>query len=293
MDGSGDLYLMDEDGGNLKNISNGIGHCINPSFSSDGNMITFECWEDGVDLYLYDITTDSLYLILDGNSGSRYAIFIDNDQRILFSYHEISPCLYSIKLDGSERKLFIDVPDTYETFLKTNSDGSIITFTGIDAPDENIYTINSDGSELKKLTYSEERERKSFFSSSNSSIIYQVLFLHNYEVYAMNIDGSNQRNLTNSKYNESYPDLSDDGNYLVYTSTRNTIWDIYLINLSTGEEINITNSEQVERDPKFVCNDNKIVYESDYQIYILDLESNEAKNLTNNQYYNSEPVIYP
>ena len=293
MEGSADLFLMDSDGSNLKNLSRGIGHCFNPSFSSNGNMIVFECKENGYDIYIYDIQKDTLYMVFDGGSGVRHPIFIDNDERILFSYYNLSNCLYSIKINGTDFNFFLDVPETYETFLKASSNGSIITFTGIDAPNEDIFTVNSDGSNLKRLTNSQESERKSFFTPNNNGLIYEILFLHNYEIYSMNLDGSNQQNLTKSKYNESYPDISVDENFLVYTSMRNTIWDIYLLDLKTWEEINLTNSEDVERSPKFICDDSEIVCESNDDIYLIDLESLKSINLTNNQSYNRYPVTYP
>ena len=293
MEGTGNLFIMDSDGKNLKNISRGIGPCTDPNFSSDGKMIVFTCYGNGQDIYIYYVDKDTVSLVLNDNSCPPYPIFFDNNKRILFSSFHSNYALYSINIDGSDLKLFCDIPKAAEEFMKASPDGSKITFTGMHAPYEDIYIINSDGSNLQKLTKPGQRARKSFFSPNCNTLFYlKLLSPINWDIFLINLEDLSTKNLTNTNNGENYPDISKNGNKLIYISYRNLKQDIYLMDLNTGKETNLTNSNEAERDPHFICNDSKIVFESGYQIYIMDINGDNKINLTNNSSYNRDPIVF-
>jgi TolB protein len=52
-DGSGDILLMNADGSDVRNLTNGVGGNTNPSWSRDGSKVIFQSDRDGAtDIYM-------------------------------------------------------------------------------------------------------------------------------------------------------------------------------------------------------------------------------------------------
>lgn len=72
-DGTGDILVMDAQGGNIVNLTNGVGENANPSWSRDGSRIVFQSKRDGAtNLYVMDPDGSHLQALTSG-SGFRAA----------------------------------------------------------------------------------------------------------------------------------------------------------------------------------------------------------------------------
>jgi Tol biopolymer transport system component len=70
-----------------------------------------------------------------------------------------------------------------------------------------IYLMNTDGTDQKRLTFNTVFDGEPSFSSDGGKIVFTSTRDGNAEIYVMNTDGSNQKQLTNSGSN-SEPDWS-------------------------------------------------------------------------------------
>jgi Tol biopolymer transport system component len=106
------------------------------------------------------------------------------------------------------------------------------TGTGVNNPtgDDEIFTMNPDGTELKQLTFNTVDNFSPTLSPDGKQIAYKSLGVQSSnpegddEVYLMNaLDGLDQRNLTNTAggIDNSNPDFSPDGQKIVYDSDGN------------------------------------------------------------------------
>ena len=106
-------------------------------------------------------------------------------------------------------------------WLVTNTLHAKIVFYSKRDGNEEIYTMNSDGSNLMRLTFNEARDKSPTWSPNGQQIAFHSYRDGNAEVYVMDADGSNQRNLTRHPALDGYPYWSPDGNLIAFCSTHN------------------------------------------------------------------------
>ena len=95
---------------------------------------------------------------------------------------------------------------------------------------EEIYTMDTDGSNQTRLTFNETRDNSPAWSPNGRQIAFHSYRNRNREVYVMDADGSNQRNLTRQPDSDGRPAWSPDGNQLVFErAPEDGAFDLYLM----------------------------------------------------------------
>ncbi|MBI4651810.1 PD40 domain-containing protein, partial [Candidatus Desantisbacteria bacterium] len=161
-----------------------------------------------------------------------------------------------------------------------------------------IYSMNDDGTDLKRVTFNKENDYHPVWSRSGSKIAYHTLLAGNYEVLVMDTDGTNQLNLTNSMRAYDFePSWSFDDSRLSFTSDRDGNMEIYIMNQDGTEQKNITNSTSRDFESNWSPVEDKIVFTSDIdgnlEIYLIDPVSNEKINLSKNSADDNDPAFSP
>jgi TolB protein len=156
-----------------------------------------------------------------------------------------------------------------------------------------IYSINFNGSNLRKITNGKNYDWNPILTPDGLKIIFtRGTTLCN--ICIINIDGSNEKRLVKKDQNAVFPDVSFDGNFIAYEnrtydpSQSNPI-KLYLKNLKTGESKEIINGGI---EPKFSPVENKILY-SNGNINIFNIDDSSNINLTNNDSLNISPRFSP
>lgn len=101
-----------------------------------------------------------------------------------------------------------------------SSNGEKICFHAMEDDNFNIYIVNTDGSDLIKLTDSDKYCHLPLFTPDGSRLIFsEDIDDYNIDIMVMDIGGSNKTNITNSTGNwELLRDISPDGSKIVYIS---------------------------------------------------------------------------
>jgi WD40-like Beta Propeller Repeat len=120
----------------------------------------------------------------------------------------------------------------------------LIAFSSDRSGDFEIYTMNPDGSDLKRLTNAPGNDGPARWSPDGTKIVFSSDRDGNGEVYTMNADGSGQTRLTNDPALDSLPSWSPDGTKIAFTrlpqQTANA--EIYVMNADGSGQTQITNA---------------------------------------------------
>jgi Tol biopolymer transport system component len=98
--------------------------------------------------------------------------------------------------------LVIRVESSQAAFPGQN--GKIVFVSDRDGNNE-VYTMNADGSNQSRLTNNTAGEAWPSWSPDGTKIAFTSSRDGNVEIYTMNADGSNQTNISNNKGSDQYP----------------------------------------------------------------------------------------
>lgn len=125
----------------------------------------------------------------------------------------------------------IDVSPTW------SPDGKQIAFVSDRNGELQIYVMNSDGSNLRRITsggYSTDP------SWSPNIDVNKIAFVRvegaEANIYTINTDGSDEQRLTSGSGRNENPSWSPDGHYIAFSSTRNGAENIYIMYFNGGNQ---------------------------------------------------------
>jgi Tol biopolymer transport system component len=151
-----------------------------------------------------------------------------------------------------------------------------------------IYSMNSDGSDVRRVTHLGEYSRDASWSPDYRRIVFDSGpqdYEEEREIYIINAHGTWLVQLTSNGVKDWDPSWSPDGSRIAYTSRLEGNWDIYSMNTSGGERENLTRRPGPDMDPCWSPDGTKIAFDSeyggsDYHIWVMNADGSGQKQLT-------------
>jgi len=123
-----------------------------------------------------------------------------------------------------------------------------------------IYVMNADGSNPRRLTDTPANELHPVWSPDGSQIAFASARDGNNEIYVMDSDGSNARRLTDTEAGEMHPTWSPDGSRIAFNSDRDGNWEIYVIDADGSNPRRLTDSPAWDLFPDWSPDGTEIVF---------------------------------
>ena len=239
-DGNSEIYVMDADGKNQRNLTNHPAGDSQPSWSPDSKKIAFTSYRNGGNIQIFVMDSDGQNPIkLTDEVWDMNPEWSPDGRKIAFTGYKDAGLgngewdidIYVMDPDGKNRKRLTRLPGS-NSDPSWSPDSQRIAFVNSRPGATEIYVMNADGTRQKRLTQGDNRgnKREPSWSPDGQSIAFMLNDFRSIQIYVIDTDGKNRRKLTDGRHNWS-PAWSPDGEMIAYESWRgpNHISEIHLM----------------------------------------------------------------
>ena len=210
------LAIMDQDGKNVRILSNGRELVLTPRFSPTNQEITFMSYGNGQPrVFLMNLSTGKREIVGDFPGMTFAPRFSPDGQRIVMSLQSGgNSSIYEMDLRTRQKRRLtqgyaIDTGPSY------SPDGRQIVFETDRDGRQQIYVMNSDGSNPRRISLGQGRYSTPVWSPRGDYIEFTKQLFGRFLIGVMRPDGSGERILTEGFHNEG-PTWAPNGRVLMF-----------------------------------------------------------------------------
>jgi Tol biopolymer transport system component len=213
-DGATEIYIMDVDGSNVTRLTHGSSIDRFPAWSPDGTTIAFSSDRGGsFDIYLMDVDGSNVRRITDHEADDVEPIWLADGSRIVFcSNRSVFPGnadIWIMNPDGTGLVNLTDDPSSFDcapgTVPGSAGSGRISFVSDRAAGNLSIYTMDSDGSNVFRVTVDQDDDFDSSWSSDGATLVFDSNRSGSWDIYTIHADGTNLRRLTTHEADDWNP----------------------------------------------------------------------------------------
>jgi Tol biopolymer transport system component len=287
------IYLLDLETGDIRRVSSGVGKTTCGFFRPDGQQAIFSS------THLDPRAMEKQRLELGFRASGK-------QRRYSWDYDE-SMDIFAVQLDGGATHRLTDAPG-YDAEGSFSSDGRHIVFTSLRnafpleklSPEDRkrfeadpahfgeIYLMNADGSDQRRLTHVPGYDGGPFFSPDGQRIIWRRFDPNgmNADIYTMKTDGSDVLRITDFQSISWAPFFHPSGEYVIFTSNKFGFsnFELFIVDAEGKREpIRVTFTDGFDGLPVFAPDGRKLSWASGRtedgrpQIFIADWNHDAAQ----------------
>ena len=268
-------------------------------FSHDGKWLTLQSTREGRTCdqqYVMRIDGSDVRRISDGRGKTTCGWFFPGDQKLFFASSSAHDSVCPPRPDPS--KGYVWPLDRYD-----------------------IYTVNRNGAELKRLTHYDVYTAEGVLSPDGKRIVFTSLKDADLEIYTMNADGSDVRRLTNTPGYDGGAWWSPDGKQIVYRANhptdsadlkayrdllaqrlvRPSRVELFIMNADGSNQRQITHLGGANFGPSWTPDGKRIVFSSNHKnprggnfdLYLINADGTNLEQITFDQAFDGFPMFSP
>lgn len=299
---------------------------VNCESSEDGasgssNEIVFQSDRDGDDeIFIMNVDGANQQKLTDNSHMDRHPVISNDGTQIAFvSYRNEAVNIYIMNIDGSDVKQVTESYDMpFSPHLSWSADDSQIAFhdkrsgNGEVNEDEafynEIYTIDTDGSNLTRLTENDTFDGSPSWSPEGDQIVFNSSrdggVNADQEIYTMNVSDLDPQRLTDDEYSNSEPRWSPDGSKIVFQTDRDANddgtgnYNVYVLSTDDSGVQQLTDYTGTDNDPAWSPDGTEIIFTTNRdlnrEIYKVNADgTGTPTNLSDNSESDEAPFWNP
>ncbi|MDF2233558.1 Tol-Pal system beta propeller repeat protein TolB [Albimonas sp. CAU 1670] len=210
------VAIMDQDGANVRYITDGSSLALSPQFSPSGDSLVYISWGTGAPKVVYqDLRGGGSEVLGSFPSMSFSPKFSPDGSRVLMSLTDgANTDIYSMSLASRQLSKLTSGPGI-ETSPDYSPDGSEIVFESDAGGTQQLYVMPANGGAPRRISFGEGRYGTPVWSPRGDLIAFTKQLGGRFHVGVMRTDGSNERLLTASFLDEG-PTWSPNGRVLMF-----------------------------------------------------------------------------
>ena len=284
--------------GTIRQLTDG-GENAEAYWSADGRWITFQSTRDGR-------ACDQQYVMRADGGGLRR---VSNG---------LGKTTCGWFLPGGER-LFFASSHAHDSTCPPRPDPSQGYVWPLDRFD--LYTVNRDGSDLRRLTNFDVYTAEGILSPDGKKIVFTSLKDGDLDIYTMNVDGTDLRRLTTTPGYDGGPWWSPDGTKIVYRAhhpsneqeladyrrllanrvVRPSRVELFVMNADGSDQRQITRLGGANFGPSWTPDGRRIIFSSNHRnprsgnfdLYLVNLDGTGLEQITTNGTFDGFPMFSP
>jgi TolB protein len=256
--GQKEIFVLDWDGANPKQISTDKSIAQSPTWSWDGKTIAYSAFAYHVkektrnlDLFTYDLATKKRQLVSYKTGINSGANFTPDDRHLLLTISNGgNPDIYRTTLDGKSLERLTNGPlGAMNVEPAMSPDGKRIAFSSTRSGKPMIFTMDASGGGAKRLTEVGDYNAAPAWSPDGTRIAFAGSDENHFDIFIMDADGTNMSRLTSSKRNDGKPannedpSFSPDGRHILFRSDRSGKYQLYMVSVDGKDEIQLTKDQ--------------------------------------------------
>jgi TolB protein len=244
-----EIWLMDWDGSNQRQITNHKALSILPSWSPDNERMVYTSFARGTsDMYVINRQGGGRLRIGSGLALNTSATFspVSNDIAFVGSVRG-NPDIYVIKDDGSNLRRLTNT-SSIESTPEWSPTGRQIAFTSGRSGSPQIYVMDAEGTNERRISHDGNWNDDATFSPDGEKIAYTSRVNGRFQIRIANLVTGENRIIAGEASNEQ-PTWSPDGQWIAFQSNRSGTWQVYRMRVDGSDLLQLTfNGENKEPD---------------------------------------------
>ncbi len=228
---SSDIFTMNYDASDLKNLTNDRSIVAAPRWSPDGRYFAYTSYKNGRPMvFLRHLKTGKEKIIASFPGLNLCGSFSPDSKKILLT----------LSKDGNEEIYVLEI-ETMKLSRLTHSfsidvspawspDGRKIAFVSNRSGSPQIFVMDADGNNVKRITFEGNYNTSPSWSPRGGRIAYEGLINRKYQIFSVDDEGNNLIQLTFDDADNEYPSWSPSGRQIVFHSRQNARSRICIMN---------------------------------------------------------------